>query len=140
MVLQILTILLSLRFYNLYNEFDPFTWLKRWDTSIPTGKKHRETTIRNPNTHDLTEYSAAPYITYCWMANIANETINGDDYKIAIDKHKETSLDKPYEDIKEAYQILMNKPEPVDAFKAIMAIFEASNDAYDLAKSMLEDF
>ena len=130
----------TLRFYNFYNEFDPFTWFKRWDTSIPTGKKHRETTIRNPNTHDLTEYSAAPYITYCWMANIAHETINSDDYKISIDKHKETSLDKPYDDIKEAYQILMNKPEPLDAFKAIMAIFEASNDAYDLAKSMLEDF
>ena len=127
------------RFFNYYNEFDPFTWFKRWDTDIISGENRRITTVRKFNTHDLTEYAAAPSVAYSIIATVVNKRIRSGKYEHAVVEHAKTAVNKSFEEIKAHFEDLRAEPEPSEKAKALISLFKASNEAFTRTKELFED-
>lgn len=127
------------RFYNFYNEFDPFTWFKRWDRDIPDGRSERITTVREINTHDLTEYAAAPVLCHSLMTNLLSEDIDDSKEAESVEKHKQNgSINKPYEELKAAFDEVKNQIGVIDKASSLAKLFKATNDVLDAAKKLKE--
>lgn len=132
----------SKRFFNFFNEFDPFTWFKRWDAPIDTGYSGRITTVRNINTHDLTEYAAAPTVCYAIMRNIVGESISDDTYRLGKQAHydDERNLKKPLEIIEAEFNKVRNSQDTNDRGLALIRLFRAVQDAMETAKRLRDEF
>jgi len=129
------------KFYNVFNEFDPFTWIKRWDGEIlGNGSDKRITTVRKVNTHDLQEYVSSPSVCRWMMTNITNKYI---DLNILIDARKQfeahpDNLTQDIEEVEEAFQAVRKPTAQLSKIQAIVKLFKAVHNAYDTAKRLKE--
>lgn len=129
------------RFYNFFNEFDPFTWFKRWDAPIHTGYAERITTVRDINTHDLTEYAAAPTVCYAIMTNIVGETISDTTYELGKKAHydDERNLKKPLDEIEAEFKNVRNAQNTNDKGLTLVRLFRAVQEAMETAERLRAD-
>lgn len=120
-------------FYNLFNEFDPFTWFKRFKRPVEDGQHARIKTVRTVNTHDLTEYAAAPPSTYLLLNTLLNKTISSSAYNTAVEKHGETTINATYEDLVKSVADLKAQPSAVGKIKSLEQLID---NVHEFAKRM----
>lgn len=129
----------SSQFYNIKNEFDPFTWFKEYKRPMNQSGRHiTVNTIREVDTHDLKEYMETPPVAESFFSNILNITITDEQYIQGESKHGLTSINASYEQLKATFDNLHEQNEPMDKFKAILAIVEAADSFKEKLSEMMD--
>lgn len=118
--------------YNVRNEFDPFTWIKKYDRPIEHGKHIDISTVRKINTHDLQEYMEAPETAWYFFARALGIEVSTNDYNAGVVKHKQTSINAQYSALKAAFNDVKqsagsNFSNKADAIKALVEAVEVAN-------------
>lgn len=125
--------------YNIKNEFDPFTWFKEYKRPINHGGRHiKVKTIREIDTHDLKEYMEAPNVAEAFLENVLDISISEEQYIQGVSKHASTSINNSYEELKATFDNLHKQDEPMDKFKAILAIVEAADSFQEKVTEMMD--
>jgi hypothetical protein len=122
--------------YNVRNEFDPFTWIKKYDRPIEHGKHIDINTVRKTNTHDLQEYMEAPDTAWYFFARVLGIKVSTADYDAGVAKHKETSMYSQYDVIKAALNDVKQSSgtdfsNRAEAIKALVKAVEAAKSTLD---------
>lgn len=89
--------------YNVRNEFDPFTWIKKYNRPITHGAHIDIKTVRKTNTHDLQEYMEAPLCAWHFFDRVLRKQVSLEDYNQGVQKHAATLINASYEQIKQAF-------------------------------------
>lgn len=131
------------KFYNIYNEFDPFTWIKRWDGEIiGNGSDKRITTVRKLNTHDLQEYVSSPSACRWMLTNIVKRYVELDallDAKKQFEAHPD-NLTQDLEEIEAAFRAVRKPDGNLNKVQALKELFKAVHNAFKTAKRLKEGF
>jgi hypothetical protein len=122
--------------YNVRNEFDPFTWIKKYDRPIEHGKHIDIGTVRKINTHDLQEYMEAPDTAWYFFARVLGINVSASDYDAGVAKHKATSINTQYDAIKVALNDVKqisgtDFSSKAKAIKALVEAVEATKSTLD---------
>lgn len=126
-------------FYNIRNEFDPFTWFKEYKRPIENGGRHIEVkTVREINTHDLKEYVEAPEVADAFFSNVLNITISNVQYEKGIAAHALGSINFSYEELKNAFDDIKQHDEPLDKIQAIKDLVKTADAFQKKLKSMVD--
>ncbi|WP_293745858.1 hypothetical protein [uncultured Paraglaciecola sp.] len=126
-------------FYNIKNEFDPFTWFKEYKRPINQSGRHITVkTVREIDTHDLKEYMEAPIVAEAFLSNVLNISVTDEQYAQGTTKHASTSINYSYKQLKATFDNLHQQNEPMDKFKAILAIVEAADSFQEKITDMMD--
>ena len=117
-------------FYNVRNEFDPFTWIKQYDREITNGELIEIKTVRKLNTHDLQEYMEAPDTAWYFFQRVLGINVPTPNYTQALNKHAETSINADYDAIKLALNNIKQSAsgDVTDRIQAIKDLVTAVKD------------
>ncbi|MEP4888939.1 MAG: hypothetical protein ABJV04_02845 [Aliiglaciecola sp.] len=130
-------------FYNIFNEFDPFTWIKRWDGEIlGNGYNKRVTTVRKLNTHDLQEYVSTPAACRWMMTNITGDYIDLETLvkaKKQFEAHPD-NLPQDLENVEYEFSKVRSPSVGIGKIQAIIKLFKSVHNAYDTAERLKEGF
>ncbi|MGL6316427.1 hypothetical protein [Vibrio sp. WXL103] len=125
-------------FYNVANEFDPFTWVKEYNRKIEIGLHIETRLIRDINTHSLKEYVSDPKFIIEFIDRLEDEYLTEEATATAheqFNKEPKPSIQHDYEAIREQVKIAK---EDGNAVEGILAFYEAIKLSHDFYKRLDE--
>jgi len=123
--------------FNVRNEFDPFTWIKKYDRTIDNGGRHINVkTIREINTHDLKEYMEAPEVADTFFSTVLGVSVSNTQYKQGVAAHALTSINYSYQELKDSFDNLSDRDDEI--ISKIQAIIDLAKSA-DTFKNKLQE-
>jgi hypothetical protein len=126
------------KLFNIRNEFDPFTWIKKYDRAIENGGRHIDVkTIREINTHDLKEYVEAPEVADTFFSNVINVSVPGVQYKKGVAAHGLTSINYSYKELKDSFENLKQHDELKGKVGAIIDLAKTADSFKKKLQEML---
>lgn len=127
--------------FNVRNIFDPFTWPKQYnrDDNTKDYKLLEVDTVRNLNTHDIKEYMAAPLVSESIFNYILGINLTKSQWESGVNKHAETCIKKPIEDLKMAFEDLQNPPDTVDKIEALEQVFTVAKEFKVRMEAIIEE-
>ncbi len=114
-------------FYNVRNQFDPFTWLKKYDRQAANLDTIEVNTVRQLNTHDIKEYMATPYVADCFFASVLGSTLTLAQWDKGVAAHGETTVNKSVDELEHAFANLRQvsgTTGKVDALKKFFTLLK----------------
>ncbi len=123
------------RFVNVYNQFDPFTWFKRYQRTMQYGVDIEIEAIRKVNTHDFFEYITHPDVTRGISQVIYKKKITPAQLKKGVKAYEVGDLGAQVKELKDRVIEAKNNPSvtnlktAIDEFKDIQALIEALKDS-----------
>ncbi|OUR78180.1 hypothetical protein A9Q75_14050 [Colwellia psychrerythraea] len=126
--------------FNVRNEFDPFTWIKKYQRPIENGGRHINVkTVREVNTHDLKEYMAAPEVADAFFSNVLGVSVSNTQYKQGVAAHALTSINYSYEELKDAFEDLRHPDdETIGKVEAILDLAKSADTFKNKLQTMLD--
>lgn len=124
---------------NVRNTFDPFTWFMQYNGSGERYKLKEVNTVRLWNTHDIKEYMAAPPIASLLFLRVLGLQLTQEQWDAGVAKHAETSINKPFEDLRDAFEDLKNQPEATEKIEALKQMFTAAKAFKDKMEEIVEE-
>lgn len=126
--------------FNVRNEFDPFTWIKKYQRPIENGGRHINVkTVREVNTHDLKEYMAAPEVADAFFSNVLGVSVSNTQYKQGVAAHELTSINYSYEELKDAFEDLRHPDdETIGKVEAILDLAKSADTFKNKLQTMLD--
>ncbi|MBA6340023.1 hypothetical protein H4J59_03265 [Colwellia sp. MB02u-10] len=125
--------------FNVRNEFDPFTWFKRYDRPIEHGGRHIIVkTVRKVNTHDLKEYVKAPAVAEAFFSNVLGIIVTEDEYNQGIAKYKLTSLNYSYDALNNKFHDLKEEPSHTGKIELLIDLIKAVDEFKERIDVMIE--
>lgn len=124
---------------NVRNIFDPFTWVKQYNRDEGKYQLLEVDTVRHWNTHDIKEYMATPQVSSYIFAYILGVELSDSQWNAGITKHAETSINKPVEELKVAFEDLQNKPDTVDRIEALEQMFTSAKEFKQRMEEIIEE-
>lgn len=124
---------------NVRNILDPFTWAKQYNRDDGNYQLLEVDTVRYWNTHDIKEYMAAPPVSAYIFSYILGVELSENQWETGVNKHAETSVNKPIEDLKAAFGDLQNQPDTVDKIEALEQMFFAAKEFKDRMEAIIEE-
>lgn len=124
---------------NVRNILDPFTWAKQYNRDEGNYQLLEVDTVRYWNTHDIKEYMATPPVSSYIFSYILGIALSDSQWETGVNKHAETSVNKPLEDLKVAFGDLRNQPDTDDKIEALEQMFTASKEFKERMETITEE-
>lgn len=124
---------------NVRNYFDPFTWPKQYNYNNGDYQLFNVETVRHWNTHDIKEYMAAPPVAEFLFRYILGVQISDSQRNTGVKEHAKTTIKKPIDDLKAAFQDLKNKPDTDDKIEAVEQMFTAAKEVKNRMEAIIEE-
>ena len=124
---------------NVRNIFDPFTWTKQYNRDEGNYQLLEVDTVRYWNTHDIKEYMATPPVSSYIFSYILGVELSDSHWKTGVNKHAETAVNKPIEELKAAFEDLQNQPDTDDKIEALEQMFTAAKKFKERMGTIIEE-
>lgn len=124
---------------NVRNYFDPFTWLKQYNRDEGDYRLLEVETVRYWNTHDIKEYMAAPPVAELLFRYVLGINIPDNQWHTGVTEHAKTAVNKPVDDLKNAFQDLKNKPDTDDKIEVLEQMFASAKEFKDRMEGIIEE-
>lgn len=108
-------------FITARNVFDPFTWIKQFNSSLPQGSLYETDTVHYWNTHDLSWYIKIPDIAERLLRIVCEYygPLNMDMYNNFYKQNLANTPNLSWSDIKQIRIDLINSTESLDSLQAL---------------------
>jgi len=110
----------SNNFINIRHQYDPFTWYKTFNRSMPDKHTIITKTIRNINTHDFYEYVTEPSVSRAIMQFIYGLQIDDNAFKQGREQYKQVGLTGEAKKLKKIIDDVKSSPSIDSLDKAII--------------------
>lgn len=128
-------------FVNARNEFDPFTWLQRYDIAWPKGQMIASDVIKYWNTHDFSNYIKIPDVTANLLRKVCGYTEDFDSNLSAYKaRYRAVTKEDPsfsYDDARELRENIINSTESMQSLKNL---YRTLDDVYHIFKKFKEQY
>ena len=124
-------------FLNVLNEYDPFTWFKRYNRQMTGGVTFSSSAIRQANMHDLYEYITEPKVFRAIAFSVYNVTVSENQYGRGVRDYNSRDISSQVTVLKSLLDDLKSDPD-IHSLQGVVKKFKQVFELIDGLKDDLE--